>query len=204
MRKRRTRHTAGSLLAGTLLSGLVLGCAAVTPPPLPSAPPPAATLPETVRVTRPLTPLERGLIAVATIPPAVTWGAGGAAAGGLLTLAACLHDSRGSASDALSGCPIGAGLVIGEVVGVFAGATRGAAGAARRVGCESRESRRRAFRGALAGTLWGVAPAALYVVAGGRSAIVVEAAVAVIAPVLQIVGAARGAGRCRVSVPILR
>ena len=191
-------------LAASLVPGLLLGCASFSGTARPVPAMPVGTPPETLRVTRPLTRLERGLVAVSTVPPAVTWGAGGAATGGLLTLAACFYDSGGSASDALSGCPIGAGLVIGEVVGVFTGAARGAAAAARRLGCEAGESRRRAFRGALTGTLWGVAPAALYVVAGGRSALVVEVAVAVIAPVLQIVGAARGAGRCRVRVPLFR
>ena len=124
--------------------------------------------------------------------------------GGLVTLAACFYDSGGSASDALSGCPIGAGLVIGEVVGVFTGATRGAAAAARRLGCEAGESRRRAFRGAFAGTLWGVAPAALYVVAGGRCGVGVGVAVAGMTPVVQTVGSAGGAGRCRVRGPLFR
>ncbi len=191
-------------LAASVLPVLLLGCASFsgTARPVPAVP--VGTPPETLRVTRPLTRLERGLVAVSTVPPAVTWGVGGAAAGGLLTLAACFHDSGGSASDAVSGCPIGAGLVIGELVGVFTGAVRGASAAARRLGCEAGESRRRAVRGALAGTLWGVVPAALYVAAGGRSVLVVEIATAAIAPVLQIIGAARGAGRCRVRVPLFR
>jgi hypothetical protein len=159
--------------------------------------------PESLLVTRAMTDAERAVVAISTLPPALTWGVGGAAVGGVVALAACAHGAHGSAVDVLSSCPIGTGVVAGEVLGVFAGAARGAAEGARRLGCKGGESRRRAFGGALLGTLWGLAPAALYVAVGGRSVLVAELAIGVVAPVTQVVGAARGASRCRLPVPIL-
>ena len=100
-------------LAASLVPGLLLGRASFSGTARPVPAMPVGTPPESLPVTRPLTRLDRGLVAVSTVPRAVTWGAAAAARGGMLTVGACFYDSGGSASDALWGCAIGAGLVIG-------------------------------------------------------------------------------------------
>jgi hypothetical protein len=87
------------------------------------------------------------------------------------------------------------------MVGTLAGAAGGAQLAARRLGCGAGESRRRAWRGAALGTLV-AAPLVAYAASKDPS-LLVQAAVVVVVPTLQIGVAARDAGRCRLPVPIL-
>jgi hypothetical protein len=164
---------------------------------------PAATAPDSLRVLRPMTQLERGVVAVATGLGGTTWGLGGAAAGGVAGLAACAGRSTASGEERFHDCRAERWLAVGGAAGGFVGAMLGASTSARRLGCDPRESRRRAFRGAAVGSVIGLAPAAAYA-ASGRRSLLVEAAFVFAVPALQITGAARAAGRCRLPVPILR
>jgi hypothetical protein len=171
-------------------------------PPRPAVSPPPLGI-DSLRVTRPMTQLERGVVLLAAVPPAITLGTVGAALGIAGATAVCLGGAD-DAVDALRECHVGAPLVAAGVLGVLVGAARGANGAARRLGCAPAESRRRAYAGGAVGVLWGIAPAAVYLALGGRSAVAAEVLAALVAPITTVAGSTRATGRCRVPVPILR
>jgi len=163
----------------------------------------AAVVPDTLRVFRPMSQLERGVVLLSTAVVGGTWGLGGAAAGGVVGLASCLQRDRDRMADRLRGCRAGLAVAIGGAGGVLAGAASGAGTSARRLGCAAGESRRRAWRGALVGSVLGAIPVAAYA-ASDRRSLLAEAGLSLVVPALQVGAAARSAGRCRLPVPILR
>lgn len=208
------------LLAAPLAAQALPGASAPTAPAT-TAPPPAAPTAATccaaraavgartpqgaadsLRVVRPMSTAERGVVGIAATLAGGTWGLAGAAGAGVTALAVCVARD-GNVADQLQRCAAAdEWLALGGALGTFAGAATGASAAARRLGCDARESRRRGWRGAALGTLAGAVPVAVYAAGGGRSTLV-GAALVFVVPTLQIVGAARDAGRCRLPVPIL-
>jgi hypothetical protein len=146
---------------------------------------------------------ERAVVTLAATLSGVSWGLGGAALGGAVGIGACLGRRPGDALDRVRGCRAAERwLAGGGMLGTLAGAAGGAGFAARRLGCAPAESRRRAWGGAALGTLVAAAPAIAYASADDPS-LLLGAAVVLVVPTLQIGGAARQAGRCRLPV-ILR
>jgi len=164
----------------------------------------AQTLADSLRVVRPMSGAERAVVALAATLSGVSWGLGGAAAGGAVGIGACLaRRSDDDALDRLRGCRAAERwLVAGGMLGTLAGAASGAGFAARRLGCAPAESRGRAWRGAALGTLVAAVPAVAYASADDPN-LLLGAALVLVVPTLQIGGAARQAGRCGLPV-ILR
>jgi hypothetical protein len=162
---------------------------------------PALRAPDSLRVVRPMSTAERGVVGLAATVVGGTWGFLGAVGAGATVLGVCLArgDDLGSRLERCGAAD--EWLALGGAAGTLAGAARGASGAARRLGCDARESRSRGWRGAALGTLAGAVPVGAYL-ATDRNALAGVAAVIAV-PTLQIVGAARTAGRCRLPVPIL-
>jgi len=158
---------------------------------------------DTVRVFRPMSQLERGVVLISTAVVGGTWGLGGMAAGGAIGLAACLRRDGGSTADRLRDCHASRAAAIGGAAAVLAGAASGAGTSARRLGCDAGESRRRAWRGAIVGSVIGAVPAVAYA-ASERRSLLAEAGLVLVVPALQMGAAARSVGRCRLPVPILR
>ena len=157
---------------------------------------------DSLRVVRPMSTAERGVVGIAATLAGGTWGLAGAAGAGVTALAVCVARD-GNVADQLQRCSAAdEWLALGGALGTFAGAATGASAAARRLGCDARESRLRGWRGAALGTLAGAVPVAVYAAGGGRSTLA-GAALVFVVPTLQIVGAARDASRCRLPVPIL-
>ena len=182
----------------------VAAVAAVQPPLLRPRGSVGLASPDSLRVVRPMSGAERAVVALAATLSGVSWGLGGAAAGGAVGIAACLQRSGDDALDRVRGCRAAERwLAAGGMLGTLAGAASGANFAARRLGCSAPESRRRAWGGAVLGTLVAAVPAVAYAAADDPSPLL-GAAVVLAVPALQIGGAARQAGHCRLPVPILR
>jgi hypothetical protein len=162
---------------------------------------PAPASPDSLRVVRPMSTAERGVVGLAATLVGGTWGFLGAVAAGGTALGVCLAQGDDIGRRLESCGAADEWLALGAAAGTLAGAARGASSAARRLGCDARESRSRGWRGAALGTLAGAVPVGVYLAADRNVLAGVAAVVAV--PTLQIVGATRTAGRCRLPVPLL-
>jgi hypothetical protein len=213
-------RTPVSLRAARALAAFALGTSMFGAPALgaqPAAPSPAAprtaccaprggvaarspqSAADSLRVVRPMSTAERGVVGLAATLAGGTWGLAGALGAGATALGVCLA-REGELTEQLRDCSAAdKWLALGGAAGTLAGAATGAASAARRLGCDAAESRWRAWRGAALGTLAGAVPVGLYAATGSRNALA-GAALVVVVPTLQVVGAARDAGRSRLPV----